>query len=58
MFSNYEIRTNIASWDEKWVSGPTYHPVLHANAVALKALHHPSFRKSPEAEKGSSWERG
>jgi len=62
MFSNYEIRTNVACWDEKWVSAPN--PLefidfsLNVNTVVLKALHHPPFRKPPGEEGGTSYDQG
>jgi len=59
MFANYEIRTNVASWDEKWVSVLNDHsysltlvPVL--TPPIPKALYHPSLRESSEKGKGSS----
>jgi hypothetical protein len=62
MFSNYEIRTNVACWDEKWVSAPnsldSSISTLVLTLLFLKALHHPSFRKPPDKEEGATWDRG
>jgi len=62
MFSNYEIRTNIASWDGKWVSAPNSHGFigigLGVNIIVLTALHHPPFRESSNKEKGPGWDQG
>ena len=63
MFSNYEIRTNVACWDEKWVSVLNDYSYLLTLVPVLtppisKDLHHPSLRQSSEKEKGPSRDQG